>query len=147
MMKMLALAIMPLLVFAQVQHQGTFAPLGSLKSLHHAVLRLPPLSNDELMVAAAMADSMNPGPSRFGEAVEVKADMSQGEWTVREGRREWTLEISSPGAVTLSLLFDQFFIPNDGEFYVIGQNVLLLQLHLILIVVDHKGRLHVRQQQ
>lgn len=113
---------------AQVEHASHYKTnVNSLKSsLHrHPVLRLPPLSNDELMVAAAVSDAMNPGPSRFGEAVEVQAGMEEGEWVVdgTRKRREWRLEVSSPGAVTLSLLFDVFYIPSGGEFYVIGQNV------------------------
>jgi hypothetical protein len=35
--------------------------------------------------------------------------------------RVWTLGVKSPGAVSLSFLFDDFYLPPRGEFYVVGQ--------------------------
>lgn len=114
------------LALAQVEHLGRLALADDLFSWSSKnTIHLPPLSNSELMVAAAASDAVSPGPSRFGEAVEMHADLHDGEWFEDKDRgiRQWRLQISSPGAITLSLLFDDFFLPEDGELYVIGLNV------------------------
>ena len=123
-------------VYAQVEYPASLLPLDTDTNLYtntnpnNKRIRLPPLSNDDLMVAAAISDAVNPGPSRFAEAVEVNASVDSGEWTIINNGtvKEWRLEISSPGAITISLLFEQFHIPAMGEFYVISQNVLDLLL-------------------
>ena len=123
-MHIFPLILFCLVIYGQVEYPRRLyrdeSVVGSPKQL-----RLPPISNSELMVAAAAYDATHPGPSRFGEAVEMAAEIGDGEWKEDSERnvREWRLQISSPGAITLSILFDDFCIPENGEFYVIGLNV------------------------
>jgi hypothetical protein len=124
---MTVLLMLSLLFFAaygQVEYKKRLFRQSSISDSSKK-LQLPPISNAELMVAAAAYDATHPGPSRFAEAIEMQATLQDGEWTedTESGVREWSLQISSPGAITLSLLFDDFFIPENGEFYVIGLNV------------------------
>jgi hypothetical protein len=132
-----------LTIYGQVQHpRRLFRDAGIVGSSKK--LRLPPISNSELIVAAAAYDAAHPGPSRFGEAVEMHAEMSDGEWSEDQERnvRVWRLQISSPGAITLSILFDDFHIPDHGEFYVIGLNVSDIASQLL----GNKGGIHIRKQ-
>jgi len=57
---------------------------------------------------------------RFGEEHMVDFDLSNsGEWkTLPNNDRVWSLKIVCPGAYHINLIYDSFFMPEGGRFYV-----------------------------
>ena len=106
--------------FAQVQHEGR--PLSNGVSLTSTLtprsmqqIDVPSLLNEDL-VAAASKDI----PFRFGYPFLVDYGINNsGTWDVLpNGRKIWRLAISSPGAISINLIFDKFFMPAGASMYV-----------------------------
>ena len=59
-------------------------------------------------------------PYRFANPIAVNLSMnSSGTWrTLSDGSLIWKLEIESPGAYSLNLIYDQFDVPPGAEFFV-----------------------------
>lgn len=74
---------------------------------------------DKLVLEDAITDQHKDVPYRFGEEFEVDYDFNHsGRWTEEDGLKIWQLAISSPGALNMSLRFDEFRIPKGGELYI-----------------------------
>ena len=74
------------------------------------------------MARVAAEDAENDGvkgiPWRFGYSHPVNLGLEDGIWTVLEnGDRVWRMLISSPGAISLNFIFDDFFMPEGGSLY------------------------------
>lgn len=112
---------------AQVEVKGSF-PVGTFSKTAvslQAVHRLPEQDNERLAKAADDEDAQTGAPFKFAQAIEYDLDMNkEGEWRedVESGVRRWRVQVSSPGAISLSLLFSNFHLPKTGEFYVIGKH-------------------------
>jgi hypothetical protein len=59
-------------------------------------------------------------PPRFGYRLKVDYNLdNSGEWTVlSNGDRIWRLIISCPGALSINLLYDKFWIPDGAKFFI-----------------------------
>ncbi len=70
------------------------------------------LLEDELEAAQGA-----PVPPRFGYAFSVSLGLgSAGTWTdLPNGDRLWRLRISAPGAYSINLLYDDFWLPEGGR--------------------------------
>lgn len=123
-------------VLSQVQSKGRFKPYGFLKSgsFNDVIVEGPILDNEILMKAAMERERPDPlthlrpqAPHKFAEAVDVQIDItdpSRGTWIEDENNnhRTWRTIIKSPGALSISLLFNDFMLPEDGELYIIGKD-------------------------
>lgn len=122
---------LPIAIKAQVQTIGLW-PHSNFKD-HSDDLKvrymLPPMDNAKILARELVAQ--HPGglkPYKFGEAVPFNLNIQQdGAWNVHPGGtvRVWRAIIQSPGAQSLSVLFSDFYLPPNSEFYVIGRNVTL----------------------
>ena len=70
----------------------------------------------------AEEDAQNEGvkgiPWRFGYTHSVDLGLEDGIWTdLENGDRVWRMLISSPGAISLNFIFDDFFMPEGGSLY------------------------------
>lgn len=67
-----------------------------------------------------LEDEKNGVPPRFGYAHKVNYSMdSSGEWsTLANGDRIWRLCISIPEALSINLLYDKFWLPEGGKFFI-----------------------------
>ena len=116
-----------LVVKGQVQIQGLYPPKKFGKSVgsRQAHVSLPPLNNFDLLQAAKVEEIENPGPFKFGEAVQIDLNISagHGDWSIDRlaGRRVWRAIVRSPGALSLSFLFREFYLPPKSEFYIVGK--------------------------
>ena len=65
-------------------------------------------------------DEENGIPPRFGYRHEVNYNLeNSGEWTVlSNGDKIWRLSISCPGALSINLLYDKFWLPAGAKFFV-----------------------------
>ena len=74
-------------------------------------------------VAAYLAEDMQEAgkdiPYRFGAPIDVSFDMNNsGSWNrLADGSNIWRLEIISEGAYSLNLLYDEFYLPDGGRFF------------------------------
>lgn len=120
--------------YGQVRSVGKWMPDVLKKEVpldvsEKAIFVLPPLDNQQLQLAAQAERS---GPMKFAQAINMRVSMENGdgEWVVEQGNeergeegvRKWRAIIHSTGATSLSLMFDAFWLPDDGEFYVIGKD-------------------------
>ena len=56
-------------------------------------------------------------PPRFGYAYETKINnLKDGKWTKEGDFSIWTLTIKSKGALSINLIFDEFFLSEGSEF-------------------------------
>tara|TARA_B100000427_G_scaffold270290_1_gene236854 strand:+ start:638 stop:3205 length:2568 start_codon:yes stop_codon:yes gene_type:complete len=74
------------------------------------------------MQRVASEDAKNDGkqgvPWRFGHSHTVDLGLEDGTWTILEnGDRVWRMLISSPGAISLNFIFDDFYMPEGGNLY------------------------------
>lgn len=58
-------------------------------------------------------------PYRFGYGIDVEISMNNsGVWTILEdGSKIWQLQIESPGAYSLNIIYDQYHLPSGAEFF------------------------------
>lgn len=84
-------------------------PLVSTRGVDLPQLTQEDLVNDQLSM-----------PLRFAVGNQVKYNLdNSGKWDVLpNGDRIWRLSINCPNALSVNLLYNQFFIPQGGEFYV-----------------------------
>ncbi len=112
-------------VQAQIS-EGGLPP--SFQPEHQSVLngKMPSmLALPSLDVAKALAeDSHAPGQNRF--AAPITADVSldnAGIWqSLPNGDRVWLCALRSPGALGLTLIFDEFKLPSGAKFFAYGVN-------------------------
>ncbi len=62
----------------------------------------------------------SPGPFQFGKAHEVKLDLSNGKWYEEDGNNIWTLTITSSGAYSINLIFDELYLPEGYELFLLN---------------------------
>ena len=112
----------------QVQVDGRFPPPSFNKAQlsPRSIVSLPSMNNFALLQAAKAEELVHPGPFKFGEAAPLKLDMAagDGEWISdkQHRRRIWRAMVKSPAAVSISILFSEFYLPPDSEFYIVGKN-------------------------
>jgi hypothetical protein len=111
-------------------------PIGHAKSgsFQDVVIDTPVYDNEELLKSVLESEKPDPlthqrpvQPLKFAHAIDMAVDMQNpvhGVWIEdsERGRRIWRTVIRSAGAMSISLLFSDFYLPEDSEFYVIGQN-------------------------
>ena len=83
-----------------------------------AVKSLPQFDMDQVK-AEDIINDQNPGtPWRFGYTHSVDYGLNDGTWSELEnGDRIWRLLVTSPGALSLNFIFDDFFIPEGAKLY------------------------------
>ncbi|MEW5924525.1 MAG: serine protease, partial [Candidatus Zixiibacteriota bacterium] len=71
------------------------------------------LAEDEIEEAEGM-------PFRFGKPIEVDYDLANsGTWEeFPDGSALWRLEIASPGAYSLNLVYDRYWLPPGAKFFI-----------------------------
>ena len=80
---------------------------------------LPPLDMETIR-QEDIEDEANGMPPRFGYKHEVDYNLyNSGEWIVlSDSSKLWRLSISCPDALSINLLYDQFWLPEGAKFFV-----------------------------
>ncbi len=87
-------------------------PIVALPSIDVATLKSEDLINDKLAK-----------PWRFGFKHDVNIGFEDGVWTVLEnGDRIWQIHIESKKALSLNVIFDDFYMPKGGSVFLYSQN-------------------------
>ena len=105
--------------FAQVTNEGKPYSWKTLDDTHTFQSNILPSFD---LKAIQEEDEINDGlfdrPWRFGFMHSVDYGFDEGQWTTLEnGDRIWRISISSPGALSLNVIFDDFFMPDGGNVY------------------------------
>jgi lysyl endopeptidase len=120
-----------LLVFAsygQISHGGSPFSFSlqskSVISPQIPVIEMPFVDVDYLKTEDLVLDQIKEIPWRFGFNIDVKIDVkSHGlEQSLTDGSKLWSVEIYSPGAVSINLLFDEFQIPPGAELFIYNES-------------------------
>jgi hypothetical protein len=93
-------------------------------------LSMPPVERDIVTLTSpdmdvlAREDEQNPLPYRFAVNLPVSLGIdSSGLWErAKDGTNIWRLSLTSPGALAITLYFDQFQIPEGGKLFVYNPN-------------------------
>lgn len=85
------------------------------------VFDVPMVDNKKLMLEGE-GNKKQSKPYRFGYNVDVSCTLDNGSWITVEGGRLWTLEINSVDAQSLNLKFDELYLPQGAELYVVNQD-------------------------
>lgn len=72
----------------------------------------------------SISDYHKVGPWRFGKNFEVDYNINNsGTWTnLPNGDRIWQLRISSPGALTMNVIFDKYYLPEGANMYMYNKS-------------------------
>jgi hypothetical protein len=106
---------------AQISSGGT--PPSQQFTLRSAVPAVQMPSVDAQDYLAEDAQETKDVPLRFGVPFEVALNLdNSGEWTeLPDGARLWRLRIEAPGAYSINLVYDQYFMPAGGKFFIYNE--------------------------
>jgi lysyl endopeptidase len=108
-------------VFAQISAGGTPISSSSAHSKVFSKQTLKPFPIPELDLAALKKqDEENPWANRFAAPVQVDYGLdNSGTWVdLADGSRVWRLNLRSKGALALSILYDDFYLPKGAQLFV-----------------------------
>jgi len=134
----LLLLSLPLAAVGQVQVSGHYSNLArqiyfqkrSLQSqtADNSKVELTQVNSNELLKLDQSVKSSNSGPLKFAQAIEVNLDSKKnGLWEtdLYNGVRYWSLSIQSKTAKSLSLIFDNFNLPEKGEMCIMNDGAIM----------------------
>ncbi len=107
---------------AQLSRAGTpasFSGTGSLGAFE-GELPIEMLPAPDIAALLAEDEANGPFPYRYGDMIETSIGLfEQGRWdSAEDGTVIWRVEIFSPGAFSLGVLFEEFDLPSLGEVYI-----------------------------
>lgn len=80
-----------------------------------------PALNYDIINEEDSIDNLNGLPPRFGFDFDADINMkNSGRWMTLPNKKGkiWQLEIYCPGALSINLLYDKFYIPEGGKFFI-----------------------------
>jgi len=105
---------------AQISSPGT--PYSFTKNTNLAVAKqvMPGFDLEAIKREDKIESAMKDIPFRFGYGHDVDFGMTNsGTWeTFPDGSKMWRVEISSPGAIGINLIYNKFYMPKGATFYV-----------------------------
>ncbi|HEY3295091.1 MAG TPA: serine protease [bacterium] len=107
---------------AQISSGGTPPSFSSSISGTVPTIQMPAVDTQSLMREDSVVDG--PHPFRFAAELDVAYNLrNSGVWTtLPNGDHVWRLRISSPGAYSIGLLYNDWFIPKGGQLYLYNDN-------------------------
>ena len=117
----LALMILSTSAFAQISSPGT-----PLSKIHYNLTDvidtkvMPGYDQKAIDAEDAINAKMKDVPYRFGYLYNVNFGLeNSGTWeTLADGSKVWRLAIACPGAFGINLIYDKFYMPKGGKFYI-----------------------------
>ncbi len=107
------------LITAQVSFGGSPISFSNLLTSNIPIVIMPPVDVQALLDIDEVEQAQGL-PFRFGFGNEVSYNLdNSGVWdTLSDGGRIWRLCIFSPGAFSINLIYDQFWLPNGASFFI-----------------------------
>ena len=119
------LILLSSLCYGQVSIDSTPKSFSLRQELSISVEELPSFNIENFLIEDENEkQSSDRKPYRFANPIPVNINMNNsGEWlTLEDGSSIWILEISSPGAYSLNVIYDIFNVPEGAEFFVYSAN-------------------------
>lgn len=112
------LCLIPLIALGQISQGGTPPSFSlSLAATQVPVAQMAPV--DAVAYLAEDAQAAKDEPYRFAASLDVSLNLNNsGIWESVPGGRLWRLQISSPGAYSIGLVYDQWHIPEGGQLFI-----------------------------
>ncbi|MDD4050449.1 MAG: trypsin-like peptidase domain-containing protein [candidate division Zixibacteria bacterium] len=114
-------------VIAQVSEGGS--PLGLSKTLPAVVATMTMPSVDvQALLAEDKIEEAEGLPYRFGNPFEVNYNLdNSGTWTdLNDGGRVWRLRIQSPGAYSINLIYDRYYLPEGARLFLYNEDMTMI---------------------
>jgi hypothetical protein len=120
---LLTLFIWQASLFAQLSEGGI--PYSFNNNLRNPVvsIEMPPIDKDKLLAEDAL-DEKNGIPFRFGYPIEVNLDIKRdGTFELLpNGDKLWSLRITAPGATSINLNYNDFWIPEGSKLFLFNDD-------------------------
>lgn len=83
-----------------------------------------PTTVEKLEKSDAETEKLGDKPVRFGYPISVDWNITNsGTWlNLENGDKLWQLEINSPGALSINLLYDKFWLPEGASFFIYSKD-------------------------
>ncbi len=110
---------------AQLSHGGTPKSFElSFKSSTQTITTATANIDVPALLAEDAEEEKQGIPQRFGFPFDVSYNLlNSGNWTtLQDGSKLWTLQIESPGAYSINLIYDNFRISDGAEFFIYNQD-------------------------
>ncbi len=123
---LLAVALLVPCLTAQVSRSGSPAMAFTPATAHIHTVKMGAVAVKTLLAEDQIADG--PGmPVRFGHAFDVNYGLTNaGTWIALPGReRLWRLRIECPGAYSINLLYDTFWLPEGATLFIYTEDHVL----------------------
>ncbi len=123
---LLLFSLIPLSLFAQISRGGQpYSVLHpeQLQSGDLPTIKLPALNVAKLLAEDALTAEDKESPYRFGKEIKVNYNLQNaGLWEVLpNGDRLWRLKIYAHQAQSLSLLYNDFYLPKKATFFIYNE--------------------------
>jgi hypothetical protein len=86
------------------------------------VKTMPPVDGQALLAEDQQADGMVDRPFRFGYGFDVSYNFSNGSWEYLDTVQVWSLKITSSGAYSINLIFQDLFLATGAKLYIFNPN-------------------------
>lgn len=122
---LLGITLLPLLLIGQIRQQGT--PLGMTETFLESyadqaipTLKVPLYTSSNYKKKQAQYPDFQ--INAIGQQVQINMQ-TEGDWLLlANGDRLWRLRIAVKGAESLTFLYDDFWLPNGGKFYIYSED-------------------------
>lgn len=118
--------LLPLFIFTLIYSNAQLVNLGAPRSFTTDIsienLSINQMESFDLQAMQhqdSISDYHKVGPWRFGKNFEVDYNTkNNGTWTnLPNGDRIWQFRVSSPGALTMNVIFDKYYLPEGAYMY------------------------------
>lgn len=110
------------LAFTQINIGGVPPSFKLFQKTSVEEINMIPFSTQKLVEEDLIEDSKNE-PYRFGKRLDVNFGLkTNGNWTEIQGGKIWRLKVKSENALTLNLQFDDFYMPEGGQFFIYNED-------------------------
>lgn len=133
-------------IYSQISEGGrppsfdfTSSKIKSLQNRSKVSVDVPILFDKSELLLEDIKNGSLSTPLRVGVIIPIELSMdNSGEWfDLPNGQRIWQLEINAPGALAISLLYDQFIIPEGDKLFIYSKD----RRHIIGAFTNKANRL------
>jgi lysyl endopeptidase len=117
---LVAVLIATISVKAQIQYGGRPITLDNKKvNWSTKVVTMPSVNAQQMMAEDELNNATKDIPYRFGKNFDVNYNLqNSGTWhKLSNGDRVWLLAIESPGAMSINLFFEDWYMPPGASFF------------------------------